>query len=209
MGSYSGADHLLPFLDKDALAQAHAINARVARAIGYKGILFGGFMLTKNGVRLLEYNARFGDPESLNVLSVMETDFAEVCLATINGTLDQLPVCFKPLATVCKYIVPEGYPSQPSTGVVDVSDVVESDSLKMYLAAVDQIQGEQQKYRMTGSRAIALVGIGSTLEEAHQHAEDACLRVKGPVRHRADIGTARLIDRRVRHMARITHQIAV
>jgi phosphoribosylamine--glycine ligase len=209
MGSYSGADHLLPFLDTDALAQARLINARVARAIGYEGILFGGFMLTKNGVRLLEYNARFGDPECLNALSVMETDFAAICLGIINGTLDKVSIRFKPLATVCKYIVPEGYPSRHSTGVVDVSEVVESDSLRMYLAAVDPIESEQHKYRMTGSRAIAFVGIGPTLEEANQHAEEACRRVRGPVRHRTDIGTAELIERRVRHMARITHRLAV
>jgi phosphoribosylamine--glycine ligase len=209
MGSYSAPDHLLPFLDQDALTQARVINARVARAIGYTGILFGGFMLTKNGVRLLEYNARFGDPECLNVLSVMETDFAAICLGIINGTLDQATIRFKPLATVCKYVVPEGYPSRPSTGVVDVSDVVESDSLRMYLAAVDPIEGEPHKYRMTGSRAIAFVGIGPTLEEANRHAEDACRRVRGPVRHRTDIGTAELLERRVRHMARITHSLAV
>ena len=209
MGSYSGPDHLLPFLDHDALAQARAINARVARAIGYRGILFGGFMLTKDGVRLLEYNARFGDPECLNVLSVMETDFADVCLGIINGTLDQVPVRFRAVATVCKYIVPEDYPSRPSTGIVDVSAVVESDSLRMYLAAVDPIEGQPHRYRMTGSRAIAFVGIGPTLSEANQHADEACRRVTGPVRYRADIGTAPLIDRRVRHMARITHRLAV
>jgi phosphoribosylamine-glycine ligase len=209
MGSYSGPDHLLPFLGNDALAEARLINARVAGAIGYKGILFGGFMLTKNGVRLLEYNARFGDPECLNALSVMETDFADVCLGIINGTLDKVTIRFRPLATVCKYIVPEGYPSRHSTGVVDVSDVVESDSLRMYLAAVDPIEGEPRRYRMTGSRAIAFVGIGPTLEEANQHAEDACRRVRGPVRHRTDIGTAELIERRVRHMARMTHRLAV
>jgi phosphoribosylamine--glycine ligase len=79
----------------------------------------------------------------------------------------------------------------------------------MYLAAVDPIESEPGKYRMTGSRAIAFVGIGPTLADANQHAEEACRRVRGPVRYRTDIGTAELIERRVRHMARITHQFAV
>jgi len=71
-------------------------------------------MVTRNGVRLIEYNARFGDPEALNVLSLLKTDFADVCEAIIHGTLDRLPIRFEHLATVCKYIVPEGYPENPS-----------------------------------------------------------------------------------------------
>jgi phosphoribosylamine--glycine ligase len=87
MGSYSCADHSLPFLDADAVARAQDINTLVANALykdtreKYKGVLFGGFMLTKDGVRLLEYNARFGDPEALNVLSLLEprSSLLDIC----------------------------------------------------------------------------------------------------------------------------------
>src|ERR1043166_4668028 len=95
MGSYSCENHSLPFLSRDDLRQASMINKLVAEALlketgePYKGILYGGVMATRDGVRLIEYNARFGDPEALNVLSLLRTDFADVCEAIIHGTLDK------------------------------------------------------------------------------------------------------------------------
>src|SRR5437867_4543759 len=90
MGSYSCADHSLPFLLPEQVKEASAINQAVARALlaetgmKYRGILYGGFMATRDGVRLLEYNARFGDPETLNVLSVLGTDLVDICQAMIE-----------------------------------------------------------------------------------------------------------------------------
>src|SRR6185436_15400530 len=94
--------------------EASAINAAVARALfketgqKYKGILYGGFMAGSKGIRLLEYNARFGDPETMNVLSILETDLVDVCEAIIEEKLDRLPITFQKRATVCKYVVPQG-----------------------------------------------------------------------------------------------------
>ena len=119
MGSYSCENHSLPFLLPHHVEEASAINKAVAKALfdetgqKYKGILYGGFMVTKNGIRLLEYNARFGDPETLNVLSLLKTDFVDICEAIIEGTLDKLAINFEKRATVCKYIVPNGYPDNP------------------------------------------------------------------------------------------------
>ena len=75
MGTYTDADHGLPFLRAEDIRAAEAINERVARALGeecgapYRGVLYGGFMATADGVKLIEYNARFGDPECLNLLT--------------------------------------------------------------------------------------------------------------------------------------------
>jgi phosphoribosylamine--glycine ligase len=206
MGSYSCENHSLPFLSPDDLRQASAINKLVVKALlqetgePYKGILYGGFMVTRNGVRLIEYNSRFGDPEALNVLSVLRTDFVEVCEAIIGGTLDKLPVKFENLATVCKYVVPKGYPENPVKGVpIDLSKVPpESEKLRMFFAAVDK--GNDGIYRISGSRAIAFVGIGANVAEAEKIAEDAASAVRGPVYHREDIGTQDLIAKRVAHM---------
>ena len=85
MGSYSCADHRLPFLLPQHVQAASAINAAMPKALlketghKYKGILYGGFMATRDGIRLLEYNARFGDPETMNVLPLLETDFVDIC----------------------------------------------------------------------------------------------------------------------------------
>ena len=92
MGSYSCADHLLPFLDAADVAEGLEITRRVAEAIRletgvpYKGIMYGGFMVTASGVKLIEYNARFGDPEAMNILPLLRTDFIDVCRAIIDGT---------------------------------------------------------------------------------------------------------------------------
>ncbi len=208
MGSYSCEDHSLPFLLPHQVEEARAINEAVARALfaetgtKYKGILYGGFMATRNGIRLLEYNARFGDPETLNVLSVLKTDFVDICEAIIRENLDELPIVFDRLATVCKYIVPDGYPENPVRGVrIDLTHVPkDSDKLKMYLAAVDE---KPDGIYLSGSRAIAFVGIGKDLDEAETIAEEAAAAVGGPVYHRKDIGTHALIQQRIAHMKAI------
>ena len=205
MGSYSCEDHSLPFLRPSHLEAAKAINSAVAHALfaetgeKYKGILYGGFMATKNGVRLLEYNARFGDPEALNVLSLLKTDFVDICEAIIDGTLNQLEICFENRATVCKYLVPEGYPEKPIVGGrIDLSRVPdESHNLKIFRAAVEE---KEDGVFLSESRAIAFVGLGKDLDEAERIAENAASSVIGPVFHRSDIGTRELVEKRVTHM---------
>jgi phosphoribosylamine--glycine ligase len=206
MGSYSCENHSLPFLSRNDLQQASAINKLVAKALlaetgePYKGILYGGFIATRDGIRLIEYNSRFGDPEALNVLPLLRTDFAEVCEAMIEGTLDKLPVQFARCATVCKYVVPDGYPEKPVKGApIDVSNVpVESDNLRTFFAAVEK--GDDGVYRLSGSRAIAFVGIGADVAQAERIAQNAAKTVRGPVYYREDIGTPALIAKRVAHM---------
>lgn len=205
MGSYSCANHNLPFLTHAHLRHASAINELVARAVReetgepYKGVLYGGFMLTREGVRLIEYNARFGDPEALNVLSILRTDFGRICEAIIQETLSEIEPDFYPLATVCKYVVPNGYPSAPVKGErLDLTHVPdESESLQIYPAAVEQRDGEVY---LTGSRAIAFVGIHTDLSHAARIAEEAAAAVVGPVYHRTDIGSHELVMRRVAHI---------
>jgi phosphoribosylamine--glycine ligase len=205
MGSYSCADHRLPFLHDSHIRDASAINAAVAAALlketgcKFKGILYGGFMATRNGILLLEYNARFGDPETMNVLSLLETDLVDICEAIIEEKLHELPVTFRKQATVCKYVVPHGYPENPLKGArIELSAVPsESPHLRIYRAAVEERDGALY---MTGSRAIAFVGIGATLAEAEVIAEQAASAVKAPVFHRRDIGSSDLIQKRIEHM---------
>ncbi|MFH1641400.1 MAG: phosphoribosylamine--glycine ligase [Nanoarchaeota archaeon] len=204
MGSYS-TGKLLPFLTEEDLEQAHEITQKMVEAIYketgilYKGVMYGGFICTKEGVKLIEYNARFGDPEAMNVLPILKTDFVDICKAVIYGTLDTINAEFSDDATVCKYAVPKGYPDNPVKGEkVSVSEV--SDKAKVYYASVDK---KEDGLYMTGSRAIAFVGIHPSIEEAEVIAEDAVCSVKGPVFHREDIGTKKLIDKRVRHMEKL------
>lgn len=205
MGSYSCEDHSLPFLTQEDLRQASKINELVASALlketgePYKGILYGGFMATHDGVRLIEYNARFGDPEALNVLSLLKTDFADVCEAIICGTLGKLRIEFEKCATVCKYVVPEGYPEHPVKHVpIDWSSIQPSETLRIFEAAVEK--DEHGRKFLSGSRAVAFVGIGADVTEAEAIAQNAASAVKGQIYYRKDIGTQALIAKRVAHM---------
>ena len=202
MGTYSDANHSLPFLTDNDISQALEINIQTARAIndkfgvGYKGILYGGFMATASGVKLIEYNARFGDPEAMNVLSLLESDFIDICIGVADGTLNQVGVQFANKATVCKYAVPEGYPDNPVKGEpIDVSKVKNLDGL--FYASVDF---KSTSLVEAGSRTIAIVGIADTLSDAEALAEKEVSSISGPLFHRTDIGTDEIVQKRVDHM---------
>ena len=205
MGTYSDADHSLPFLTKKDIEEACSINKQTVSALqnkfgeGYKGILYGGFMATENGVKLIEYNARFGDPEAMNVLSILESDLIEIFNAITDGTLEEINVRFQNKATVCKYGVPEGYPDTPVKGKkIDVSAVKDPD--RLFYASVDLVDNELIQ---AGSRAVAFVGVADSITEAEAIAEREISSIKGPLFHRTDIGTDAVIQKRVKHMQRL------
>jgi phosphoribosylamine---glycine ligase len=209
MGSYSCADHSLPFLDSSDLAEAQAINEQVITALEretgqrYRGVLYGGFIVTRENVRLIEYNCRFGDPEAMNILPLLQADFVEIASKAAVGKLAEAACSFAARATVCKYVVPAAYPGPSPAGepILVPQDLQDGrGSVRWYWAACRQ---EDSRTVMSGSRAGAAVGIGDTLDEAEQIAEEAVLRVGGNVRHRRDIGRRELISRRVEHMAEL------
>jgi phosphoribosylamine--glycine ligase len=204
------ANHLLPFMTAGDVEAGLEITRQVAHAIrretgeGYKGIMYGGFIITGDGVKLLEYNARFGDPEAMNTLPLLKTDFVDVCRAIINGTLEELVIEFEKKATVCKYVVPKGYglpkdhPDAQSTAARIAVDRVED--VYLYYSSVDK---RDDGLYMTTSRAIGIVGIADNLEDAEKKAEQAVSSIQGPVDHRTDIGTEELIKKRIAHMDKI------
>lgn len=211
MGSYSSADHSLPFIGDQELATAQRTNEAVVRALldrtgqPYRGVLYGGFISTAGGVRLIEYNARFGDPEAMNVLPLLQGDFVQIALDAATGRLSPAAVGFARTATVCKYIVPKKYPAGGGIGdIVVVPDALRTDpNIRLFWAAtyIDEVGGS---YRMTGSRALAVVGLGTTIVDAEAHAERAAAAIDeaslGTVRHRTDIGKGELLERRKEHM---------
>ncbi|MCC7576223.1 MAG: phosphoribosylamine--glycine ligase, partial [Methanomethylovorans sp.] len=93
MGSYTDAGEVLPFLCAEDVAQAKKIMQQTVKelytetGVKYKGVLYGQFMVTKKGPRVIEFNARFGDPEAMNVLPILETDIVDVMSAVVGGTL--------------------------------------------------------------------------------------------------------------------------
>ena len=202
MGTYSDIDHSLPFLNKKDIEEAKAINVATAAALksefneGYIGILYGGFIATKRGVKLIEYNARFGDPEAMNVLSILETDFLKICLLMAEKKLKEINVSFIKKATVCKYAVPNGYPDKPVKGEPINLDEIQFPR-NLFYASVDIKNGGLVE---SGSRTVASVGVADSIYLAEKIVEGEMLRIKGPVFYRSDIGTKKLIEKRINHM---------
>ena len=206
MGCYSDNDHSLPFLKEQEIFEAREINERVAKALfehtgeNYKGILYGGFMVTHNGVKLIEYNARFGDPEAMNLLTLLDSDFASVCSNMVEGTLES--VTFRNEASVCKYIVPKGYGSNPSVdATLEVNESYKNYS-NLYYAAVNM--DENGIISTTSSRAAAIVSSGKTISEAEEKCEKGLEYISGDnlfTRH--DIAKPDLIRKKITNMETI------
>lgn len=208
MGSCSDANHSLPFLSAEDVLVAKAILREVLFRLQeetgetWHGILYGSFMATRNGVVVIEFNARFGDPEVMNVLSVLETDFLQHCIAMTEGTLSVCPPRFASLATVCKYAVPEGYPDHPLSG----HEILMSDCPAGVRYLGDVRAAEEKLYTGT-SRTVAAVGVAQTLAAAERSAEAVLTTVQGPLYHREDIGTVLQMERRTAHMRELRQSV--
>jgi len=201
MGSYSDAALELPFMTEDDYMDAVDVLRAVVDALdGYKGVLYGQFMLTADGIKVVEFNARFGDPEAMNTLPVLNTEFLDVLTAAReNEPLPQLS--FAPKATVCKYAVPDGYPTDPEAGAKLKIDEESAGDALLYYASVDE---REDGIYTTTSRSFAVVGVADTITEAEQIAEKA-LQAAGEdgLRMRHDIGKPELVQQRIDHMAEI------
>jgi len=210
MGTISFADKL-PFITDENLADAQEMTEKVMHAVkkevgeDFCGVMYGGFMRTKTGTKLIEYNARFGDPESLNALPLLETDAVDVFESAINQKLDQIEVKFSKLCTVCKYIVPEGYPTNAVKNVeisIDTEKLEkltknsENSRVEVFYASVykDEISG---KLLLGGSRAIGVVGIDKDFATAREKANQALECFSGPIFSRKDIGSEELLQERM------------
>ncbi|MBN2733439.1 MAG: phosphoribosylamine--glycine ligase [Methanomicrobiaceae archaeon] len=203
MGSYTMPDHMLPFVTKSDYDKALAIMKEIVAFMNdagtpYRGMLYGQFMNTSEGPKVIEFNARFGDPEAMNLLTLLSSDFCDIVKRIVEGTLSDSNIKFAQKATVCKYIVPEGYPDSPKAG--EQADIGNVGSAHLYYANVTEENGHL--YTQT-SRTMAFVGMADTLEEAEYIAEAAAASVNGAVFYRKDIGTMAVLNKRIEHMKEI------
>lgn len=208
MGSYSCANRLLPFLPQQDYDTGVTILQKIIHALSqegcpYIGPIYGQFILTKEGVKVIEVNARFGDPEAMNVLPLLQTDFMEISSDMLDGTLASSDLKMESKATVCKYVVPEGYGVKSMVGVpiaVDEEGIMNSGA-KLFYASVNKKDGAI----VTGSsRSLAVVGIAKTLDVAEKICEQGLTYIHSDhifIRH--DIGTKPLLEKRVHHMKQI------
>ncbi|GFO95960.1 phosphoribosylamine/glycine ligase, partial [groundwater metagenome] len=207
MGSYSQNGHLLPFMEEKDYDKALEI---IRGTIGgfqketgkiCSGFLYGQFMLTAKGIKLIEYNFRPGDPEWMNTVIVLKNNLLDVILKLLQG--DDQALYFENQATVCKYIVPVGYPEklyQNLEAGLDEEAIQKIDGLKYYYSCGLDNTG---KLNVGTERGIAFVAKAPTIEEANEKVEKAISLVDGKFYYRKDIGTKDLVDSKIAHVNRL------
>lgn len=152
----------------------------------YRGVLFIGMMITQNGPSVLEFNVRFGDPETQVILPLLDGDWGQVFAALARGNLENLR--WKPGAATCVVLAAEGYPDSPKKDVTILGDVFAESSSGYFLHAGTK-KSSDGKWKTYGGRVINAIGIGANIEEAIRKAYQQSERVKwNGVQFRADIG---------------------
>ncbi len=153
----------------------------------FQGVLYCGLMLTPNGPKTLEYNARFGDPETQAILPLLKTPLSQIMLATIHGTLDRLNVEFLPQASVCVVAASGGYPgSYPKGYPIEGLRTAEETGALVFHAGTAQ---EHDTFVTNGGRVLGVVRMADTLEQAIARAYESMAHIHFQDMHvRRDIG---------------------
>jgi phosphoribosylamine--glycine ligase len=209
MGAYTSAGGSMPFLTSQDLAEADAILQEVVVALeaetgqDYRGFLYGQFMATPQGVKVIEFNVRLGDPEAINEMALLAGDAPHLFQSVACGSLDADGVHFLPQASVCKYLVPAGYPDNDAAPAAFDFDpqLVEQAGLSLICASVARENGV---WKTLGSRTLAIVGTGDEPGEISARIETLLARLEPPaLRHRQDIGDARVLFGKASRMDRL------
>jgi phosphoribosylamine--glycine ligase len=178
MGAYSpvpwidGATH--SHIVEDVLKAA--VRALEDEGVRYRGVLYAGLMLTADGPKVLEFNCRFGDPESQAVLPRLQSDLGESMLACVEGNLSVYQLRWTPQACVTVVLASGGYPGQHPTGleVRGLEDAAELENVLIFHAGTARRDG---KVVTAGGRVLSVTALGKDLAEARSRAYEACSRI--------------------------------
>jgi len=169
MGSYSPPHFMSPTLAKTTkeTIMEPAVKAMDKEKRPYKGVLYGGLMITNDGPKVLEFNARFGDPESQVTLPLLKTDLVDILLAVINGNLEQINVEWSEDACVGVVMASAGYPGSYKTGF-PITGVDELDKDILVFHAGTKLGSEPGQVLTNGGRVLTVVATGETIAEARE-----------------------------------------
>lgn len=192
MGTFSPSPFYTEEVDefcKKYIYQA-TVDAMAAERRPFKGVIFFGLMLTPNGPKVLEYNARFGDPEAQVVLPRMKNDIIEVMEACVDGTLDKIDLQFEDNAAVCVVLASEGYPVSYEKGFV-IHGLEKFENAEGYYCFHAGTKQTQEGIVTNGGRVLGITAKGSDLKEARANAYAATEWVRFENKYmRHDIGKA-------------------
>lgn len=165
------------------------LDAARVEGFEFRGVLFLGLMLTASGIKVLEYNVRFGDPETQAILVRLESDFVEICDAVINQTLDKLTVKWKPGNSACVILAAKNYPLKPRTGdVIEGLDKIESgDDVFVFHGGTSK--NENGEFITSGGRVLSVTATADDLNDALRRAYEVVgeINFEG-MQYRRDIG---------------------
>jgi phosphoribosylamine--glycine ligase len=174
MGAYSPApivtEKIMVQIEREVLVPT--LDGMNRQGSGYRGVLYAGLMLTAGGPKVLEYNARFGDPETQPILMRLGSDLLEVMLAVCDGTLDKVTLRWDPRPAVCVVMASGGYPGSYEKGkVISGIEVAEkAEGVKVFHAGTAMKDGELVT---SGGRVLGVTALGKTIKEAQEKAYEA------------------------------------
>ena len=192
MGTYSADGMLTGELEEQILGTIVRPTLAGLRQekMEYRGFIFFGLMLTKQGVKVLEYNCRLGDPETQAILLRADFDFATACMDAAQGRLDGESAKWKPGASLCVVIASEGYPSSPVLGK-PIGGLEAAEQVPQAAVFHAGTRREGDHYYSSGGRILGVAALGRSLAEAHRTAYGAASRIIiSGAHYRKDIGVA-------------------
>ena len=192
MGTFSPSPFYTPEVDEfcNRYIYQATVDAMAAEGREFKGIIFFGLMLTDDGPKVLEYNARFGDPEAQVVLPRMKNDIIDVVEACIDGTLDQVDLQFEDNAAVCVVLASDGYPVSYKKGYVihGLESFREMDGYYVFHAGTKKTE---EGIVTNGGRVLGVTAKGKDLKDARANAYEAIKKIEFENKYyRNDIGKA-------------------
>ena len=190
MGTFSPSRVYTPELAKECMETIFkpTVDALNKEGRTFKGIIFFGLMLTPKGMKVIEYNARFGDPEAQVVLPRLKSDLMEIFEACVDGTLDKVNVEWEDNGTACVVLASGGYPEKYTKGyeITGLEDAKKADNIVVFHAGTALKDG---KFVTNGGRVLGITGIGKNLDEAIKIAYEGVKLVDFKDKHfRTDIG---------------------
>jgi phosphoribosylamine---glycine ligase len=190
MGAYSPAPVFTPEIERRTLEQIVKPTARALARAGtpYRGVLYVGLMITKDGPKLIEYNVRFGDPECQVLMPRLKDDLLTLMLAACDGTLGKMSVRWKDEVAITVVLATKGYPGSYKSGseIRGLAHAGEIEGVKVFHAGTKR---EGDKIVAAGGRVLNVTATGKTLQEARTRAYKAVDLVDWPEGFcRCDIG---------------------
>jgi phosphoribosylamine--glycine ligase len=190
MGAYSPApvvtDEIISQIERDILVPT--VDGLVREGIEYKGVLYAGLMLTQHGPKVLEFNCRFGDPETQPLMMRLQSDLLEVMLAVAEGRLDQVELKWDPRPAMCVVAASGGYPGKYRTGV-PITGISDADAMHDVKVFQGGTRAEGKSVVTDGGRVLGVTALGDTLAQARHRAYDAMGKIHFEGMHfRKDIG---------------------